>query len=113
MAQAAGIEHQRLVHLLGRGVQMGFALEEWERSGIWVLTRADSAYPQRFKAHLKDQAPAVIYGVGDRALLEQGGLAIVGSRSVGPAESAFTAQVAGRCAKDGIQVVSGGARGVG
>lgn len=109
----AGLEPQRLSHLLERGVQLGFALEEWERSGIWLVTRADDEYPRRFKTHLGHQAPPLLYGVGSRVNLSQGGgLAIVGSRHVGEEEDAFTRRVASQCAAEGIPVVSGGAKGV-
>jgi predicted Rossmann fold nucleotide-binding protein DprA/Smf involved in DNA uptake len=43
----SGIERQRLESLLSRGVQLGFAVEEWQRNGIWILSRSDSEYPAR------------------------------------------------------------------
>jgi predicted Rossmann fold nucleotide-binding protein DprA/Smf involved in DNA uptake len=44
--------------------------------------------------------------------LDLGGLAIVGSRDIDEEGLSFTRRVAERCACDGVQVVSGGARGV-
>ena len=55
----SGIDRYRLESLLGRGVQLGFAVEEWQRNGIWIISRSDSDYPARYKQHLKDKAPAV------------------------------------------------------
>ncbi len=111
-SMGAGIDRQRLESLLGRGVQLGFAVEEWQRNGIWIISRSDTNYPARYKKHLKDKAPPLLFGVGDRSLLNGGGLGIVGSRSVDKDGEAFTCQVAESCAYNRIPVVSGGARGV-
>ena len=111
-SKGSGIDKQRLESLLGRGVQLGFAVEEWQRNGIWIISRSDADYPARYKKHLKDKAPPLLFGVGNRALLSGGGLAIIGSRNVDQAGEAFTRQVAERCARNQMPVVSGGARGV-
>jgi len=50
--------------------------------------------------------------VGDIALLDRGGLAVVGSREADEAASLFTNTLAERCAKEGITVISGDAKGV-
>jgi len=55
----------RLALLLKRGVQLGFAVETWSRSNIWVICRSDADYPARYRTHLKDQAPPILYGVGN------------------------------------------------
>lgn len=107
-----GIDKQRLESLVGRGVQLGFAVEEWQRNGIWVISRSDADYPARYKKHLKDKAPALLFGAGNRSLLSGGGLGIVGSRNVDKAGEVFTRQVAELCACHSMPVVSGGARGV-
>lgn len=108
----SGIDKQRLEALLVRGVQLGFAVEEWQRNGIWIISRSDADYPARYKKHLKDKAPPLLFGVGNRSLLRGGGLGIVGSRNVAQAGAAFTRQVAELCAYNRMPVVSGGARGV-
>ena len=108
----SGIYEQRLESLLGRGVQLGFAVEEWQRNGIWIISRSDADYPARYKSHLKDIAPPLLFGVGDRSLLCGGGLAIVGSRNVDEAGELFTRRVGELCALNRMPVVSGGARGV-
>jgi predicted Rossmann fold nucleotide-binding protein DprA/Smf involved in DNA uptake len=111
-SMGSGIDKQRLEALLGRGVQLGFAVEEWQRSGIWIISRSDIDYPARYKKHLKDKAPPLLFGVGNRSLLSGGGLGIVGSRNVDQDGEAFTRQVAEICAYNRMPVVSGGARGV-
>lgn len=106
------IDKHRLESLLGRGVQLGFAVEEWQRNGIWIISRSDADYPARYKKHLKDKAPALLFGVGSRSLLTGGGLAVVGSRNIDREGEFFTRHAAELCALNGMPVVSGGARGV-
>ena len=111
-SMGSGIDKQRLESLLGRGVQLGLAVEEWQRNGIWVLSRSDADYPTRYKRHLKEKAPPLLFGVGNRSLLKGGGIGIVGSRNVDHEGEAFTRQAAELCACNRMPVVSGGARGV-
>jgi predicted Rossmann fold nucleotide-binding protein DprA/Smf involved in DNA uptake len=112
LAREAGLEEQRLAALLKRGVKLGFAVEQWNQSGIWVICRSDPEYPARYKTHLKEKAPPILFGSGERSLLQGGGLAIVGSRDVDTVGEAFARDVAERCGREGVPVVSGGARGV-
>lgn len=106
------VTEERLLYLLGRGMAMGLALDRWQSAGIWILTRADKEYPRRLKRQLTDAAPAVLFGVGEKALLNAGGLAMVGSRKIGAKETEFTNFVAKQAALEGLNLVSGGARGV-
>ena len=111
-AMGSGLDQERLKTLLGRGVQLGFSVEEWQRNGIWIISRSDQDYPARYKKHLKDKAPPLLFGVGDRSLLQGGGVAVVGSRNVDADGEAFTRKTAELCAYNRMSVVSGGARGV-
>ena len=72
-AEAADLETARLQSLLERGVQLAFAVEEWQRNGIWVISRSDGDYPVRFKAHLKEKAPPLLFGAGNPGLMAYGG----------------------------------------
>jgi predicted Rossmann fold nucleotide-binding protein DprA/Smf involved in DNA uptake len=112
VAAASALPEQRLTGLLKRGVKLGFAVEQWNRSGIWVICRSDIEYPARYRNHLKGKAPPILYGAGDKSLLQGGGLAIVGSRNVDAEGESFTRDVAEWCARGKFPVVSGGARGV-
>lgn len=103
---------ERLLALLARGGALALALESWSNKGVWVISRSDLDYPQRLRARLGRLAPPVLYGAGNRRLLGRGGLAIVGSRNTTEAALAFTRNIACRCARQGIQVISGAARGV-
>lgn len=103
---------ERLAALLERGAMLGLAVENWTNKGIWVLARSDRHYPRRLKKQLQHAAPPILYGVGNIDLLSKGGLAVLGSRDVDEEAIAYTDRVAQTCAEEGIQVVSGGARGV-
>lgn len=106
------LERKRIEFLLGRGTAMALALERWARGGLWVISRGDVQFPKRLKRHLKHATPPLLYGAGDKALLDLGGLAVIGSRDATESALDYTRAVAARCASEGIAVVSGGARGV-
>jgi predicted Rossmann fold nucleotide-binding protein DprA/Smf involved in DNA uptake len=105
------IDVKKITSLLGRGFLLGLAAETWHSAGIWVVSRGESNYPQRLQ-RLKQNAPPVIYGCGEPRLLSDGGIAIVGSRDVDASGEMFTKNVASMAAREGLQIVSGGARGV-
>lgn len=107
------VTQERVEALLERGHSMALAFEKWSRSGLWVITRADKeSYPKRLLHQLGNQAPPVLYGCGDKALLKAGGIAVVGSRNASPADLAYAEQVGSKAASAGLGTVSGGARGV-
>jgi predicted Rossmann fold nucleotide-binding protein DprA/Smf involved in DNA uptake len=106
------LNSERLVALLERGGMLALAVESWTNKGLWVLGRSDEHYPKRLKSKLKNLAPAILYGVGNIKLPPEGGLAVVGSRDVDEADISYTQRVAATCVEQGIQVVSGGAKGV-
>jgi DNA processing protein len=107
-----GEEIARLQSLLARGEALDQELERLRGLGIRVITSVDPGYPARLRARLRGLAPPVLFGAGAWALLEQPGLAIVGSRGVDEEGAVFTRAVAARCARDGLAVVTGGAKGV-
>lgn len=106
------LDRDRVTRLLERGAALAIAVEKWTSGGLWILSRTDDAYPRRLLTHLGRSAPSLLFGVGDAAALDRGGLAIVGSRDIDAAGEAYTADVARQCARENIPVVSGGARGV-
>jgi DNA processing protein len=97
---------------LGRGFLLSQVIERWQARAIWVVSRADAEYPRRLKARLREDAPAVLYGCGDMALLESGGLAVVGSRHVDDSLIDYTMAVGRLAARAGRTLVSGGAKGI-
>lgn len=106
------LDSARIERLLGRGFLLSQAVEKWRARAVWVLNRDEDGYPERIKTHLKDDAPPILYGCGDPAVLNTGGLAIVGSRHVDETLIEYTANVSGLAARAGRTVVSGGARGI-
>lgn len=106
------LERKRIEFLLGRGTAMALALERWTRGGLWVISRGDAEFPKRLRRHLKHATPPLLYGAGDKTLLDLGGLAIIGSRDATESALEYTRAIAARCASEGMAVVSGGARGV-
>ncbi len=108
----AVIDDERYRRLLSRGFQLTQALERWQSRAIWIVSHNDDGYPTRFKNHLKDHSPPLIYGCGDAAILETGGLAVVGSRDVDPTLVEFTENVGRLAAQARRTVVSGAARGI-
>jgi predicted Rossmann fold nucleotide-binding protein DprA/Smf involved in DNA uptake len=108
----AKLDPKRLEFLIGRGTALALSLERWQRAGLWVISRSDAEYPARLKKRLKNATTPLLYGAGDKTLLNLGGLAMVGSRDASESALEFTRQVAVQCAREEMAVVSGGARGI-
>lgn len=108
----ASVDEARVRRLLDRGFLLGQAVERWHSRAIWVVSRADVAYPPRLKQRLKELAPPVLYGCGEGSILSTGGLAIVGSRQVERELIEYTEGVGRLAARARKTVVSGGARGI-
>ncbi|MBN1508472.1 MAG: DNA-processing protein DprA [Sedimentisphaerales bacterium] len=102
----------RLTRLLGRGFLLSQVVERWQARAIWVISRADAGYPRRLKTRLGEDAPPVLYGCGDAAILDTGGLAVVGSRHVDDALVSYTESIGRLAATARCTLVSGGARGI-
>lgn len=107
------INPARLTALLGRGFQLSQALDQWASRSIWVVSRADGAYPKHFKKILgRENSPILVYACGNSELANGGGLAVVGSRKVTNDLLAYTRQVGHNSATNQEQIISGGAKGV-
>jgi len=106
------IDSNRIKRLLNRGFLLSQAIERWQTRAIWVVSRADGEYPRRLKMRLKHDAPPILYGCGEMAILDTGGLAVVGSRNVDDAMLEYTEGIGQLTAKARRTLVSGGARGI-
>lgn len=109
---AGSVDVERIERLLARGFLLSQALERWQARAIWVLSRADEAYPRRLKVRMRETAPALLYGCGNRDILNTGGLAVVGPRDADELLIRYSADVGRLGALAGQTVISGGARGV-
>lgn len=96
----------RLGSLLNRSALLDAVLDRWERSGLWVMGRDDPDYPRRVKRRLGDAAPALLFGRGDRRLLNRGGIAVVGGAGDADA-SGYAERFAIRAAMAGLSIISG------
>ena len=103
---------ERLDGLLDRGFLLSQAVERWRARALWVTSRADPEYPRRLKMRLREQAPPVLYGCGNRENLCGGGLAVVGSRNVEDTLVACAEGVGQLAATARRTLISGGARGI-
>ena len=103
---------QRIERLLDRGCALGIALEKWQRAGLWIITRSGPDYPKKLKDRLRLDSPPVLFGCGNKTLLNRGGIAIVGSRNADKEDIEFTTSLTQSAAEQNLSVISGGARGV-
>lgn len=110
--QSSVVDPTRLTHLLGRGAALALVVEKWERSGLWVISRSDACYPERLKKYLGQTAPPLLYGVGSKELINRGGLVVVGSREHSEEDGDFARRIGEHCAKEGIAIISGAAKGI-
>ena len=106
------LDQERIERLLGSGFLLSQAIERWRTRAIWVVSRADAAYPQLLKKRLGLGAPPVLYGCGDGSILDGKGLAVVGSRNVDVALVKYNEEVGRLAALAKRAVISGGVRGI-
>ena len=102
----------RIIHLLQRSGSLAIELERLESLGVQCLTRADPDYPERYRQRLKESAPPVLFFAGEKELLGQPGIAVVGSRHLDEVGTACAEFVGNACGRSGLVLYSGGAKGV-
>lgn len=104
---------RRLVGLAGELPNYSFLAESLMEQGYKIVPLNSPDYSATLKGHLKFKySPPVLYIKGNREILDQGSVAIVGSRHTGPASLEFTEARARMAAVNGQIVVSGFAPGV-
>lgn len=89
-----------------------FLVEELIAQGYDIIPITYSEYPKLLKDNLKYNAPIVIYTKGNKALLQEASIAIVGSRNADSKSLNFTEKIAKNAASANKVVVSGFAKGV-
>jgi predicted Rossmann fold nucleotide-binding protein DprA/Smf involved in DNA uptake len=105
-------EADNLACLLERVGTIVIELDKLESLGIGVITRADSDYPERYRSRLKESAPPILFYAGEKELLGQRGIAIVGSRDVDVTGEKCAEWIGNACGLSGMVLYSGGAKGV-
>lgn len=68
------IKPERLIFLLGRGMLLSQVIEHWCARSIWIVSRADKDYPNYFKQYFGEYAPPIIYGCGNKNILNKKGI---------------------------------------
>ena len=101
----------RILRLLSDEELLDRYLSRAAKFGCIPLTRLTPAYPRRLLEALGDDAPGCIWARGDLSLLERPGVALVGSRDLRPRNEAFARQVGLQAATQGLNLISGNARG--
>jgi predicted Rossmann fold nucleotide-binding protein DprA/Smf involved in DNA uptake len=95
------ITQDQILSLLARGNAMAISLQKWQNCGIWIITRADAEYPARLKQRLGQKAPPILYGAGNKKILNTKGVAIIGSRDASSDDCTSRLQCCLRCCKRG------------
>ena len=101
----------RIVSLLSEEALLDRYLSRAAKFGCVPLTRLTPGYPRRILDALGDDAPGCIWARGDLSLLQQPGVALVGSRDLRPQNQAFARQTGAQAARQGLTLISGNARG--
>ena len=112
ISQLPAGEANRITQLLSRTDSLHRELDRLTHLGIFPFTRADSDYPQHYRQRLKDFAPPILFYAGEKALLGQPGIAVVGSRHLDEAGVECAKFVGNACGISGQVLYSGGAKGV-
>ena len=89
-----------------------FVVEDLLSQGYDILPIHSSDYPRALKNNLKSGAPTVIFTKGDKRLLQEQSIAIVGSRNANDVSLHFADNVAKMASSSNKVVVSGFAKGV-
>ena len=89
-----------------------FLAELLLNEGYEVLPVISPEYPKILKENLKAQAPVVVYIKGNKQILEEKSIAIVGSRTASDLALQFTDNVAKIASEEYKVIVSGFAKGV-
>ncbi|HEX5153525.1 MAG TPA: DNA-processing protein DprA [Parafilimonas sp.] len=101
--------HQAKSELAGNA----FLAEDFFSQGYELIPITSPEFSKTLKANLKTaHAPAVIYVKGNKKILEEKSIAIVGSRDASEIALKFTDNIAKRAGKEYKVVVSGFAKGV-
>ena len=103
---------ERIKLLLSRSGSISFELEKLWNRNIGIVTTADKNYPKLIKNKLVSNHPPLFYYAGELKLLDNEGIAIVGSRNIDNPAIEFTKDLVEKAVENDYMVISGGARGI-
>ena len=89
-----------------------FLAENLVSQGYDIIPMDSSDYSKTLKHNLQTNTPSIVFTKGNKALLQEPAVAIVGSRIADSVSLQFTSETAKKCVSEGKVVVSGFAKGV-
>lgn len=104
-------EAERILEILSRQDWLRKREAYWTKRGVEICTRLSGDYPPRLRERLGNDAPAALFLLGDRSLLQRPAIALVGARDLREEGRAFAEAVGRLAARSGHVLVSGNARG--
>lgn len=111
-----GLNEKEIADLLNAKSEISnnsFLAESLYNQGYEIIPLISADYSHTLKKNLKsDYSPAVIYIKGNKSILSEKSIAIVGSRNAGKISLRFTDNIALLASRDYKVVISGFARGV-
>lgn len=100
-----------ILRLLNREEQLEYYVNQAARNGCYPITRIGADYPENLRNRLGNDAPGSLWARGDRNLLNQPAIALVGSRDLSEENRKFAEEAGRQAALQGYVLVSGNARG--
>lgn len=113
LTQATSSQKSKILDKIEARRKLGISmleLEEIVHQGYGIMFRSEM--PQRMKKLTQKYIPAFFYYAGDPTILSHRALGVVGARDANSNELAQTDLIAREAAKQGVIIISGGARGV-
>lgn len=105
-------EEQLFLEAYSQLANNAFMVEDLISQGYEIIPITSPDYPQSLKKNLKQGAPCVIYVKGNKDILQNECVAIVGSRKAEDISLTFTTNIARKVSYENKVVVSGFAKGV-
>ncbi len=105
-------EHNLLMQTKNELANYAFLVEELLNQGYSIIPIISNEYSQTLKTNLKYNAPIILYTKGNKQILQEKAIAIVGSRNANDRSLQFTDNVAKKASSEYKVVVSGFAKGV-
>ena len=105
-------EKELLLQTRAELANYAFMVEELLNQGYEIIPVTSKEYSPTLKSNLKYNSPIVLYTKGNKQILQEKSIAIVGSRNANDMSLLFTENVARKASKEYKVVVSGFAKGV-
>lgn len=101
----------RILSLLSSKEQLDWYVQRGRQQSCYPITRVSDGYPLALRKKLGTDCPGSLWAKGDVSILDTPGIALVGSRELRNANSAFALEAGRQAALQGYTLISGNARG--